>query len=114
MRTDLANRSGRSSAAQRPLDELLAGHPIEPEKSRFSTADWRDAMTRLFDSARYIRRWVLSFSNAATDLDELVTLMRRFKPRVEAEAIEYAHCVGLASAESRANNREYIVIGSDS
>lgn len=100
--------------ALRPLDELLAGHAIDPEKSRFSTADWRDAMTRLFDSARHIPRWILSFNNSATDLDELVTLMRRFKPRVESEAIEYAHCVGLASADSRANNREFIIIGADS
>lgn len=97
--------------ALKPLDELLAGHPIDPEKSRFSTADWRAAMTRLFDAARHIPLWVLSFNNAGTDLDELVGLMRRFKPRVEAEAIAYAHCVGLSSAERLADNREFIIIG---
>jgi hypothetical protein len=99
--------------ALKPVDELLEGHAIEATRSRFSTAGWRDAMTRLFDAAHHIPVWVLSFSNAATDLDELTHLMRRFKPQVTAEAIHYAHCVGLASDASRARNREYILVGRD-
>ncbi|MCA9538613.1 MAG: DNA adenine methylase [Myxococcales bacterium] len=99
--------------ALRPVDELLAGHAIEPERSRHSSPDWRDALLRLFDAARHIPRWVLSFNNAATSLDELVGLMRRFKPRVEAEAIAYDHCASLANATTRERNREFLIIGSD-
>ena len=51
------------------------------------------------------------FGNAATDLDTLVALMRRFKPHVEAESIDYAHCASLANEDTRARNQEFIIVG---
>ena len=37
--------------------------------------------------------------------------MRKFRPEVEAREIAYAHCTGLASAEHRERNREFVLVG---
>ena len=105
--------AGTSSyeGALNALDEILAGKSIDPQKSAFSGPRWLDALTQMFEAAKHIPTWILSFGNAATDLETLVALMRRFKPHVEAEAIDYAHCASLANEDTRARNREFIIVG---
>ena len=99
--------------ALRPVDELLAGHPLHPEPSAFSGAGWRTALEALLEAAARAPAVVLSFGNVACDLDELLALMRRFKRHVHGEAIRYEHLASLASEESRARNLELIVVGRD-
>ncbi len=97
--------------ALRVVDEMLLGRRIEPEVSAFSQRGWRDALDDLLDSAKHIPVVALTFGNASATLEELVTLMRRHRADVRAESIAYVHCTGLAGAESRQKNREFILIG---
>lgn len=97
--------------ALRAVDSILAGREVEAAPSVFSGAGWLEAIERMFDSARHIPIWAMTFGNAVTDADGLAALMRKFRPHVSAEAITYAHCASLASAEARARNQELILIG---
>lgn len=94
----------------RVLDEMIAGHAIEPCRSSFSSAGWKDSLLELFESARHVPVWALSFGNAAIDLDGLCDLVGRFKTDVSGHAIRYAHCASLASEESQGRNLELLVI----
>lgn len=97
----------------RPLDEMLEGRRIEPTPSPFSGAGWSAALARVFEAAAHIPIWAITFGNAGgkgVSLDELVTLVRRFRPVTHAQSVAYIHQTGLASEEARANNREFLVI----
>jgi hypothetical protein len=97
--------------ALRTVDCILAGREVTAEKSDFSTDRYLKALDELIDACRHIPLVVLSFSNASTDLETLAALMERHDREVEAEALHYAHMAGLASAESRVRNQEFIVTG---
>ena len=96
--------------ALRPLDEILAGHRLEVERSRFSGKDGLHAMGELLDRGAHFPAWVISYGNAQVSLDELVALVEKFRPVQQAEAIEYVHCTGLAGAAHRESNRELLII----
>lgn len=98
------------STALRAVDEMLAGEVVTPERSVFSSDGWSAALDRLFEAAAHIPVWALTFGNVATDLDALVAQVRRHRPHVTAQAIDYAHLSSLASEASRARNQELIVI----
>lgn len=97
--------------ALRTVDSILAGREVTSEKSDFSTDRYLAALDELVDACRHVPLVVLSFSNASTDLDTLAALVARHGREVHAEALQYAHMAGLASAESRARNQEFIVTG---
>jgi hypothetical protein len=98
-------------SALKVVDDILRGEERAPERSVFSREGALEAVERMFDLARHIPLWVLSFGNAKANLDELVSLMRKFRPQVEAREIAYAHCTGLASPEHRERNREFLLVG---
>lgn len=94
-----------------PLDDLLRGGPADEPPSPFSTEPPERILPRLFEAADHIPLWVLSYGNTRIDLPTLMDLVRRFRPDVEGREIRYAHCTGLASAESRQRNRELLIVG---
>jgi hypothetical protein len=97
--------------AMKPLDELLAGGPIDPAPNPYSTEPPEVCLPRLFEAADHYPVLVLSYGNQRIDLAGLMDLMRRHGRRVEGRAINYIHCTGLASEESRRRNQELLVIG---
>lgn len=96
--------------ALNPLDSMLAGELIEPEPSVFSRRDAVASLERLFEASRRFPLWVISYGNAALQLDELVALVRRFKPTVHSESFRYVHQSGLSSEAKRESNREFLII----
>ena len=97
--------------AMKPLDELLNGGPLEVAPNPYSTEPPDVTLPRLFEAASHIPTLVISYGNQKIDLLGLMDLMRKHRPNVTGEAISYAHCIGLASAESRKKNQELLVIG---
>lgn len=105
------------SKALRPLDEMLEGRPISPGSSSFSGSGWSAALSQVFEAGARIPTWAITYGNAGgkgVSLDELVALVRRFRPVVHAQATAYVHQTGLASEGARANNREFLVIARSS
>jgi len=97
--------------AMRPLDELLAGEPIKPVPNPFSTELPEVILPRLLKAADHIPTLVLSYGNQRIDIGGLMDLMREFRPHVTGQAIDFVHCSGLSSDESRKKNQELLVIG---
>ena len=96
-------------AALKPLDSILAGHVLEATPSRFSGRRAIESLEELFDAARHVPTWVVSYGNAVLSAGELATLVCRFKRHVEVQEIRHAHLSGLASEESKARNREILI-----
>ena len=97
--------------ALRPIDELLTGHALTPEPSRFSKADSLAFLEELFAAAAHVPLLAISYGGPAIDLDTLATALRRHRRHVTAEALRYAHLAGLAHEENRERNLELILIG---
>lgn len=95
--------------ALRPLDEMLAGHPIQPDKSGFSKKD--SLIAALFDAARHIPVFALTYGGPVFDLPTLAELMGKTRRRVEAKGLKYAHLAALAADESKARNQELVLVG---
>ena len=95
----------------RPLDELLAGHPIQPDVSGFSKKDSLDLIEALFDASRHIPVFALSYRGPVFDLATLAELIGKYRRRVEAKGVKYAHLAALARDESKAKNQELILVG---
>jgi adenine-specific DNA methylase len=98
-------------AALKPLDDILRGEERPVERSAFSSREVMGLIERLFDSSKHIPHWVMSYGNAVVTLEELAALMKRFRSRVEAREIRYAHCLGLARKDTRERNREFLLVG---
>jgi adenine-specific DNA methylase len=96
--------------ALRPLDEILAGHPIEPERSRFSGRNGLGALEEVLSLSARFPIWVVSYGNAQVGIDEVTQLIEKFRPVGHAEEIRYVHCTGLAGAAHRERNRELLVV----
>lgn len=97
--------------AMKPLDELLAGGPLEPVSNPYSNRPPAETLPLLFEAAARFPVLVLSYGNQEIDLAGLMDLMRRHGRTVSGQAMNYVHCTGLASTESRARNQELLVIG---
>ena len=95
----------------RPLDEMLAGRELTPERSRFGRDDAMLFIEETLDAATHIPVWAISLGGPVVELESLEKLVRKHKPQVHAEAVKYTHLAGLSSAESNAKNRELIVVG---
>lgn len=94
----------------RPLDEMLAGHPIQPLVSRFSRRDGLTALDDFLSLCSHFPLWVVCSGNATSNLEDLIAVVQKSRPVKHAEEIPYAHCTGLASREHREKNRELLVI----
>jgi len=97
--------------ALRVVDNVLRGEELPVERSVFSREGALGFVERMFDLARHVPLWVMSFGNAKADLEELVALMRKFRSRVEARALHYVHLTGLSGEERRRENREFVLVG---
>ena len=98
-------------SALKPVDDILRGEERPAERSVFSQEGAMRFIDRLFEKARHVPLWVMSFGNARVSLEELVALMKKHRSRVEARAIEYVHCTGLVGEERKRANREFILVG---
>lgn len=94
----------------RPLDEMLTGCKLDVTPSRFSGTDAKGMIDELFEAAAHIETVVLSYGNAVLDIGELMDIVRRHRPKVEGQALRYTHLAGLANAESKAANRELLIV----
>jgi len=99
--------------ALKPLDDLLRGGPPDkkPPPNPFSKEPPERILPRLFEAADHIPTLILSYGNQRIDLEGIITIMKRFRPNVEGQAVDYVHCTGLAGKESRSRNQELIVVG---
>jgi len=97
--------------ASKPLDDLLRGESIPVEPSVFTTERPERVLPKLFEAADHIPLWVISYGNQVIGLSELLEIVRRFRPKATGREYKHAHCTGLASAESRERNREYVIVG---
>jgi len=98
-------------SALKVVDNCLRGEELPPERSVFSKDGALGFIERMFDLARHVPVWVMSFGNAKANLEEIVALMWKFRPQVEAKEIAYAHCTGLAGEAHRERNREFVLMG---
>ena len=96
--------------ALRPLDSMLEGRIVTPERSGFSGAGAKDLLMELLAASEKFPIWALSYGNAEIDLDELVALVERFRPVVAADAFRYIHLTGLSGDAHREQNRELLVV----
>ena len=99
------------SVALRPLDEMLAGETLQPERSRFSRTDAMAFIEEMLAAAQHIPVWAVSLGGPAVDLRTLHDLMSKYRRRVHAEAVKYAHLAALASDESKEKNVELLLVG---
>ena len=97
--------------ALRPLDEMLAGHALQPERSRFSRDDALGFIDETLARATHIPTWAISLGGPVVELDALAEVVGRYRRNVHAEAIAYAHLASLATEDNAARNRELLVIG---
>lgn len=97
-------------SALKPLDSILEGKLIKPEPSVFSRKNALEWLEKLFEVSRRFPIWVISYGNAKIDLEELTTIIGKFKREVKAEEFRYTHLTSLSGDEHREKNREYLII----
>lgn len=95
--------------SNRVLDSLLIGKPPEaaPRSSPFSTG--LAALNPLFETARHIPFWILSYGNKACSLKELVQLVQQHVPNrhVQGYSTHYRHLSHVSKTQS---SQELLVI----
>ncbi len=93
------------------LDEILEGsaRAVSP----FSAKGGASMLDQLFERAAHIPIWVLSLGNATVTIEELEAEMRAHGHEVRSTSVHYAHKASVAKAESREQNREFILVGWD-
>ena len=95
----------------RVLDEILEGSskPTSP----FTAKTGASMIDGLLERARHIPVWVLSLGNAVVGIDELEQKMTRLGRETRAITIAYQHLAAVATAEKKATNKEFLVVGWD-
>ena len=95
----------------RILDQILEGasRPTSP----FTAKDGAGMLDALFAKALHIPVWILSLGNAVVGIDELEAKMTKLGRRTKALEIAYQHLPAVATAEKKATNREFLVVGWD-
>jgi adenine-specific DNA methylase len=95
----------------RVLDEILEGsaRPTSP----FTAKTGASMIDGLLERARHIPVWLLSLGNAVVGIDELEQKMARLGRKTRAIEIAYQHLPAVATAEKKASNREFLVVGWD-
>ena len=67
----------------------------------------------LLERAVHIPVWVLSLGNAVVGIDELEQKMARLGRKTRAIELRYQHLPAVATAEKKATNKEFLVVGWD-
>lgn len=91
------------------IDQMLEG--TTRETSPFTARDGDTMLDTLFERARHIPIWALSYGNAVISLEELKAKMTRLGRVTRAIAIRYQHLAAIATEEKKVKNREYLLIG---
>lgn len=91
------------------LDSIVAGRVIEPTPSVFSGRQGIEALERLFEAARHVPFWLVTYGNKVIDPSDLQAMIEKHRLHVRMEVIKYSHFAGLASEDSKARNREIII-----
>jgi hypothetical protein len=95
----------------RVIDEILEG--VSRPTSPFTAKDGAGMLDALFERATHIPVWVLSLGNAVVGIEELEAKMTRLGRTTRATEIRYQHLPAVATAEKKAANREFLVVGWD-
>jgi hypothetical protein len=95
----------------RIIDEILEGasRPTSP----FTAKDGASLLDTLFEKATHIPVWLLSLGNAVVGIEELEAKMAKHGRQTKAIAIRFQHLPAVATAEKKATNREFLVVGWD-
>ena len=95
----------------RVLDEILEGaaRPTSP----FTAKTGASMIDGLLERALHIPVWVLSLGNAVVGIDELEQKMARLGRKTRAIELRYQHLPAVATAEKKATNKEFLVVGWD-
>jgi adenine-specific DNA methylase len=95
----------------RVLDEILEGsaRPTSP----FTAKTGASMIDGLLERAKHIPVWLLSLGNAVVGIDELEQKMARLGRKTRAIEIAYQHLPAVATAEKKAANCEFLVVGWD-
>lgn len=95
----------------RIIDEILEGasRPTSP----FTAKDGAGMLDTLFGKATHIPVWLLSLGNAVVSIEELEAKMVKHGRQTKAIALKYQHLPAVATAEKKATNREFLVVGVD-
>jgi adenine-specific DNA methylase len=91
------------------LDSILAGRVVESTPSVFSGRRGIEALERLFEAARHIPYWLITYGNRVMSAEELQRMAEKHRRHVRVEIIRYAHFAGLASEASKERNREIVI-----
>ncbi|MEZ4651958.1 MAG: hypothetical protein R3E97_24790 [Candidatus Eisenbacteria bacterium] len=93
------------------IDELLEGsaRPNSP----FTAKDGANMLDGLFERAQHIPIWMLSLGNAVVGIEELAAKMAKLGRRTKPIEIRYQHLPAVATAEKKATNLEFLVVGWD-
>ncbi|MEP7027687.1 MAG: DNA adenine methylase [Candidatus Eisenbacteria bacterium] len=95
----------------RVIDAILEGS-VRPT-SPFTAKDGASMIDGLLERAQHVPVWLLSLGNAVVGIDELESKMARFGRRTKAIEIAYQHIPAVATAEKKATNKEFLVVGWD-
>ena len=93
----------------RTLDSILMGRFPEFQLTTSPFTKDTDALDLLFEQARNIPIWILSYGNRQLDINELAALVKRHCPnrQIHAEARAYKHLSHVSKAQ---NNQELLVM----
>ena len=93
------------------LDQILARDlDANLPVSVFSESGALRQVERLFERTTHVPLTILSYGNAEASLEELVSLVRKHRTRVEANEIHYPHMQNRASKQKNAENREFLIV----
>jgi 16S rRNA G966 N2-methylase RsmD len=92
------------------LDSILAGKIIKPQISAFSGKKALEFIERLFAACQRFPVWTISYGNAEINLDDLTTLVRKFKKEIISEEFSYTHLPSLSGEKLRKRDKEYLII----
>jgi len=92
------------------LDSILEGKIIKPQVSAFSGKKALEFLEKLFAACRRFPVWAISYGNAEINLDDLTSLVRKFKKDVIPQEFTYAHLAGLSGEKLRKRDKEYLIV----
>jgi len=92
------------------LDSIIARKLIKPQVSGFSGRKAIEFLERLFAACRRFPVWAISYGNAEINLDDLTSLVRKFKKDVLPQEFTYTHLAGLSGEKLRKRDKEYLII----
>jgi hypothetical protein len=92
------------------LDAIISGQIIKPQISVFSGKNAMEFIDRLFAACQRFPVWAISYGNAEINLEDLTTLVRKFKKEIISEEFSYVHLPGLSGEKLRKRDKEYLII----